>query len=131
MIRLRSGTVLLLFVFLATSCASSTRCSGDPVNLLNSSGLTLIHASRAAEAAFYIAQRKMGCPCGISTVEVQHELTARSEDFEMSADGNVASGSMTERWLTKGCGESIEFDVTVTPDGRGGTDIRTSLVAGD
>lgn len=124
-------TIVLLSVFLVSACALTQRCNNNPLQLTNKSELTLKQAYTAGEVAFYSAQSSGGCRCGIDSVDVQQSLTQKTADFKTSASGHVISGSLTERWLTHGCGKVYPFDVKIVPDGKGGTDIYTSRVISD
>jgi hypothetical protein len=52
---------------------------------------------------------------------IQMSVEAIPNDVKTNASGVIISGSPNiERWVATGCGKSVAFKITLTPDGVGG-----------
>lgn len=120
--------IITITALLLSACIMTGSKGSAPIQFKNQTEASLKQAYIASELILYTVQKRGNCSTGVDTIEIVDSLTKKSPDFSKSADGHVLSGSVNERWLAAGCGKIFPFDVKLAPDGKGGTDIYTSLV---
>ena len=122
-----SGFFPVFVMLLLGACApSAVRDGSEPVQVRGQSEATLKAAYSASKLIWHTVQNQGRCRDGVAFID--RRVLERSPDFNKDAAGQIALGSVTERWDANGCGKIFLFSVKFAADGKGGTDIYTSPI---